>query len=422
MTIANGGLALLLAARSNLFSLVLRIPAPVLLQYHRWIGLATVSHATVHIGFNVMHFVVTDQISSNLESPRIRVGLLAWVCLAVMFLTALPMVRRRCFEVFYYAHFLFFVFMVGALYHTTKGPEFLLPGFGLWVADRAIRLAYNFRKITVEDVVYYEGNVTKLTLIGLGAAKPGQMVWVQLVGVSFLNWHPFTVVSKMPDEMGGRPKTTVAVRGLGGYTLAVQRLAEKEQPGGGAASAVRVRLDGPYGVGRFNWQDERLTVLVAGGIGITPSLSIATSLICCGRPTQANKIRHIHLLWVVKEANHVAWFAKELCNLHNLARQPESGIRFEITIHVTKTISASESGSIELKEPTTAEAIEPWTLEHGRPDLRQWFAKIKRAAPNMDAAVNACGPRSLVLDVRRASVLESAGECLFRIEEESFEL
>lgn len=459
LTISNGGLALLLASRSNLFSIILRIPAPVLLQYHRWIGLATIADATVHISYNIMHFINTDQIASNLASPRIQVGLAAWICLILMLLTALPIVRRRAFEVFYYAHFLFFVFIGGALYHTTKGPEFLLPGFGLWVADRAVRLVYGFRKIIVESTEYHEGDVTKLQLRGMRVAAPGQMVWLQLPGVSRLNWHPFTVASSVAltgdDAMltaTMTPRTTVAIRGLGGYTSAVQALVEKESnPTAATVSgrSLRVRLDGPYGVSRFNWHDERLVVLVAGGVGITPGLSIASSIIAAatiaspGPAATPPATTHIHLLWVVKDAAHISWFAEELRALCVvLSRQPSPIVRFNIVIHVTNSVSGSATpsapefnGSSSVEMITPAQTLsssstlpsaqnknDPWRLQQGRPDIHRWFKNCKDSAPNVDAAVNVCGPAALVLDVRRASVAQSSGNCLFRIEEESFEL
>ncbi|KAJ6784409.1 hypothetical protein PWT90_09470 [Aphanocladium album] len=418
LTIANGGLALLLAARSNLFSVVLRIPAPVLLQYHRWIGLATVAHATVHVAFNIMHFVQTEQVNVNLTSPRIRVGLVAWVALTLIFATALPMIRRRYFEVFYYSHFLFLVFMAGALYHTTNGPEFLLPGFALWVVDRAIRLAYGLRKITVEDVAYYQGDLTKLKVSGVRAAKPGQMIWIQFLGISWAHWHPFTVASVAPDST--LPTTTIAIRGLGGYTLAVQRLADKAPAPDEARRSVRIRLDGPYGVGRFHWPDERLVVLVAGGVGITPGLSICSSLIHSTR-ADAAPVHHVHLLWVVKEASHIAWFAEELRSLYMCSGGNMSSVKLEIAIHITKSAVPLEDTATTMKQPHLSMANDPWTLDSGRPKIRQWFAKIRTNGPKTDAAVNVCGPAGLVRDVRRASIAESGRECIFRVEEESFE-
>ncbi len=81
LTIANAGLALLLATRSNLFSIVLRLPSPVILQYHRWIGVATVAHGTTHISYNIQRYIATDQLVTSFSSMRIQVGFLAWICL-----------------------------------------------------------------------------------------------------------------------------------------------------------------------------------------------------------------------------------------------------------------------------------------------------------------------------------------------------
>lgn len=187
LAIANAGLALLMASRNNLFASLLRIPNPVLLQYHRWIGLATVAHATVHVSFNIQHYIETKQVTTSFGNHRIQVGLMAWIALVMLFLTALPIVRRRFFEVFYYTHALFFIFVVGALIHASHGPEFMLPGLLLWGIDRAIRLAYNFRNIQVQSVEAFEGDVTKFKVKGLRTRTPGQVVWLQIPRVSFVN-------------------------------------------------------------------------------------------------------------------------------------------------------------------------------------------------------------------------------------------
>lgn len=39
---------------------------------------------------------------------------------------------------------------------------------------------------------------------------------------------------------------------------------------------MSIRLDGPYGVGHFQNTVYPLTVIIAGGIGITPAIGIAT--------------------------------------------------------------------------------------------------------------------------------------------------
>ncbi|CEJ89625.1 hypothetical protein VHEMI05459 [[Torrubiella] hemipterigena] len=416
LTIANGGLNLLLATRSNLFSIVLRLPSPVILQYHRWIGTFTFIHATTHVAFNIMHDIETDQIASQFESPRIQVGILAWICLSFMFLSSLPIVRRRLFEVFYYIHFLFFIFMVGALYHTTNGPEFLLPGFSLWVVDRALRVWHDFRKIDVESVQYYAGDLTKFKVTGAWRAQPGQIVWIQLPKVSFLNWHPFTVAQVTNDD---KPVTTIAIRGLGSYTRSVQQL-----PGAGngdGAKSLRLRVDGPYGIGRFNWAKAQLVVLVGGGVGITPGLSIASFILQNAHKDATSK--QVHLLWIVKDKSHVAWFAEELKQLYALSQQDGCTVSFSVMIHVTDSLSGGDSTlEMQPKETNSVDDRLPWDLHTGRPNMGAWIRNIKSNSGAVDACVNLCGPAMLLYEARKACISESDAKTIFYVEDEVFHL
>ncbi|KAJ3531362.1 hypothetical protein NM208_g8911 [Fusarium decemcellulare] len=430
LTIANGGLALLMASRNNLFATLLRIPGPVLLQYHRWIGLATVAHATAHVSFNIQHYMETKQLTTSFNNKRIQIGMMAWVALAIIFLTALPIVRRRFFEVFYYVHALFFVFVVGALIHAAHGPEFLLPGLLLWGVDRAIRFAYNFRRIEVQSVTNYEGNVTKFKVKGLRTSTPGQIVWLQLPKVSFVNWHPFTVASAPndPDKI-----SVIAIRGLGGFTRAVQYAESNsvlDQNGRQSldsssimASPLRMRLDGPYGVGSVSWGLLPVTVLVAGGIGITPGISIASHIIRQAASTPGNKAAaHIHMLWVVKDTQHIQWFEDELARLGEMCAKTDIHASLDISIYATggtKFETHMDEESVRMQDLGSPR---PWSVHLGRPNLKGWFNQVKSERRGMDAAVNLCGPRSLLTQARTAALSACDKEGLFYVQEEVFEL
>jgi predicted ferric reductase len=101
------------------------------------------------------------------------------------------------------------------------------------------------------------GDVTKLTIRGVRAVRPGKVVWIQVADVSFFNWHPFTVASATREN-----EITVAFRALGGYTkranMAVDT-ARKATGEGQKLQSLKIRVDGPYGVGHLQW-------------GTTPSL------------------------------------------------------------------------------------------------------------------------------------------------------
>jgi predicted ferric reductase len=211
-------------------------------------------HATIHFALNTRHDIVTDQLAEAFASRRIQVGVMAWIALCIIAITSISFIRRRWFEVFYYSHALFFVFVVGALIHATKGPEFLLPGLFLWVIDRVIRFANNFRSVKVKSVTQYPGDVTKFRIEGLKTSHPGRITFMQIPGVSFLNWHPFTIASAPGDK-----DTVLAIRGLGGYTKKLQNNigmkinAQGDNTPGATMipPTISLRLDGPYGVGNI---------------------------------------------------------------------------------------------------------------------------------------------------------------------------
>ncbi len=427
LTIANAGLALLLPTRANLFSLVARIPAPILLMYHRWAGVATVIHASLHFGLTAQQYVSTGQFAIVLENARIRVGIMAWASVALMFLTSLRVIRRRAFELFYYAHFLFLVLVAGGLYHAAYGPEFLLPGLILWVVDRAVRFCYNFRSVELTEVTHCSGNVTKLKFEGVSPTAAGQMAWVQIPSVSFANWHPFTIASAPGDKIG-----TIAIRALGGYTNKVQRLSGNVKTSKGdhqacvnaLAGQIKIRVDGPYGVEPVAWTRYPVVLLVAGGIGITPGISIASHIVReAARGRLAGGERHIHLLWSVGNIQHTDWFEEELKSLAALSLRPDVLVSLSVSIYVTGRRSASTRSQEEheLGDDAMVKYNGPGEVREGRPNVLRWFQNVKEMRPGVDAAVNLCGPPSLVADGRKAAAKVSGREALFYVQEEVFE-
>jgi NADPH oxidase 2 len=463
LTIANAGLVLLLGARNNLLGLVLRIPAPTLLLYHRILGRVTLVQATLHFALTANHHNRTHQLATVLGNTQIQAGVVGWTALAIIAITSISLLRRRTFEAFYYLHFFFLLFTISALIHAVYAREFLIPGFVLWGLDRLVRLTNGFRRLRILSVAHYAGDVTKIKVDGIDRQHAGQIAFLQIPSISFFNWHPFTIASAPEDDAA-----VFAVRGLGSYTKRIQAVAEyagsignkstssngssgetlsrHQHPPTGSAlcdTNLRIRLDGPYPQGGLQYDQYPVVALVAGGIGITPAISIL-SRVAHRAAASADKCDntggrwHVHLLWVVKDAQHATWFEEELLRASQLMQASGGRATLDVAIFATgKAVEATSEGgeraygaggagsssyaegSFMMETPYTYGG--PGQLHRGRPNLALWFETIGQQRKGLDAAVNLCGPRRLISDARRAAARASSVDGLFHVEEEVFE-
>jgi len=100
----------------------------------------------------------------------------------------------------------------------------------------------------------------------VGDFSPGQFAWLSLASTPYaLRDHPFSI-SSSPDRL---PRLEMTIKALGDFSGAI-----KDLPVG-----RRAWIDGPFGVFSFDrYPDATGLIFVAGGIGITPVMSMLRSL------------------------------------------------------------------------------------------------------------------------------------------------
>ncbi|KAJ2775651.1 hypothetical protein IWQ57_000280 [Coemansia nantahalensis] len=144
--------------------------------------------------------------------------------LVVMLLAALPVVRRRWYEVFYLLHHLSFALVILMFLHvkaTTFQYYIAAPG-AIYVVDRIYRAVRGrFNQPRILSVIKHSANVIELRIERNGLKyRAGQYVYLCCPSLSWHQWHPFTLTSA-PEE----GELSVHIRIHGGWTKRlVQRL------------------------------------------------------------------------------------------------------------------------------------------------------------------------------------------------------
>lgn len=103
--------------------------------------------------------------------------------------------------------------------------------------------------------------------------RPGQFVWLRTAGSmrGLLHDHPFSIASSTTRSSR---QLDFTVRHVGDFSSSLANIA----PG------TRIHLDGPYGSFDSADPDARRLLLVAGGVGITPLMSILRTHADLGDP------------------------------------------------------------------------------------------------------------------------------------------
>jgi ferredoxin-NADP reductase len=367
-----------------------------------------------------------------------RFGVAAFVLWTWVMVTSLSYFRRKAWGWFYAGHFIFLPAAVMTLLHTrcvasvrsalchcSRPRSTCRPAHGPWLiaaavtffTDLCIRAYMKFmRKSEVREATVLPGGVAKLVVAtGNGMVyEPGQYVWIAFVLkdgpelLQSLSFHPFSISSA--HAAGDKTYTLhIKMMGPGTWSEAVVKAAK----GGAEAFKGGCRVGGP--AGRFSIDPAHFEhiVLVAGGIGFTPLVSLLAAIVRDAAsetgtkeaPAQARRyaaVKHITVVWAVQTAACLSWFADELD-----ACRAASNVAVDLQLYVTRAAKgdAEGHGGFVAGRPDVAASLASAAAQHGA------------AAP---VGVFACGPSQLLEDTRNAVAAANAGSRRFLLHQETF--
>jgi len=311
------------------------------------------------------------------------------------------------------------VFFAVAMMHSWSLWYFLGGGLILWFIDRLIRFNRGTRNFALSLGSLDNGEITTISLKAADFQyQAGQYCFLNVPGISSLQWHPFSISSAPGDEV-----MTFHIKNMGPKTWTGKLSAKVTQMKYfGTGQNPSICVDGPYGMPP-SLLGRNSIVLIAGGIGITPVISIFRDLhnnvsMYSRRTSVLNSVqtndlppvgrydfpRLVMLVWVARDTEMVKAFKDQL-DLILSTTTPKT--KFIVHIFITRAPLSDEK----------MEEYVNFNLQTGRPDLHNELMHLRNSSKKVSQLVFVCGPKPLVKSAQEAAYVHK-----FEFHSETFEL
>ncbi|XP_028553360.1 ferric reduction oxidase 2 isoform X3 [Dendrobium catenatum] len=248
------------------------------IRYHIWLGHLVMALFTAHGLCYLIVWVINGRIYELVKWGSVGIsniaGEVALLCGLAMWAVSFPRFRRSMFELFFYAHYLYIPFLLFYLLHIGFSAFCLiLPGVYLFLVDRFLRLLQSRRRVRLLSARLLQSETMELNFAKAPgfSYNPTSVVFIKVPSISSLQWHPFTVSSSSSLEP---ENLSIVIKKSGRWT---HKLFEQlSQP---SLQCLEVAVEGPYSPGSTDFLSYDSLILVSGGSGITPFISIIRELI-----------------------------------------------------------------------------------------------------------------------------------------------
>ncbi|KAM7261185.1 hypothetical protein ACFE04_026660 [Oxalis oulophora] len=303
------------------------------IKYHIWLGHIVLTLFTAHGLCNIIFWIVTNDISKMLEwkntGASILAGEISLLAGLILWATTFPKIRQKFFELFFYTHHLYIVFMVFFVFHVGISYSFImLPGLYLFLVDRFVRFLQSRQKVRLVSA-----RVLSCETVELNFAKspnlsynPTSIMFVNVPAISKLNWHPFTVTSNNGLEP---EKLSIVVKSDGSWSNKLFQMISSPS----TIDRLEVSVEGPYGPTSKEFLRHETLIMVSGGSGITPMISIVRELIYA---SSVLKIKTPKTILVCAFKNSADLTMLDLLLPISGSEQDISNLKLQIEAYVTK--------------------------------------------------------------------------------------
>ncbi|KAF3633999.1 putative pseudouridylate synthase [Capsicum annuum] len=312
-------------------------------RYHVCLGTAMILFATLHGGGTLLIWGIKHSIGDEMwkwqKTGRIYLaGEITLLTGLVIWITSLPQIRRKRFEIFYYTHHLYIVFLIFFLFHAGDRHFYMVfPGVFLFCLDKILRMIQSRPETYVLSARIFPSRVIELTLPKDPRLKytPTSVIFLKIPMISSFQWHPFSITSSSNVD---QHTMSILIKAEGWWTSTLcNMLHSKPDSEAGQMRFIQVATEGPYGPSSIDFLRYDSLLLVAGGIGVTPFLSILQEI----ASTRSNKNvlpLKIQLVYTIKDSQGICLLDPVLPHVFNAEQR-----YLQLKVFVTREHQSSRS-------------------------------------------------------------------------------
>ncbi|KAL3622150.1 hypothetical protein CASFOL_033561 [Castilleja foliolosa] len=249
------------------------------IKYHIWLGHIVMTIFTAHGLCYITFWATTHELSEMLKWDKTGVsnvaGELSLVAGLALWATTFPTIRRKFFELFFYTHHLYILFVLFFVFHVgISFTSITLPAFFLFMIDRYLRFLQSRRHVRLLSARLLSSPTLELNFSKTKdmSYTPTSIMFINIPSLSKLQWHPFTISSSSNLESD---KLSVIIKADGSWTNKLYQLLSSPL----SLDRLDVSIEGPYGPASTDFLRHDILVMICGGSGITPFISIIRELI-----------------------------------------------------------------------------------------------------------------------------------------------
>ncbi|KAF4081387.1 hypothetical protein AMELA_G00160610 [Ameiurus melas] len=338
-------------------------------------------------------------------------GIILLLVLAFMYVFASHYFRRISFRGFWITHYFYVLIYILTVIHGSfallQEPRFyiyLIPPALLFLLDKLISLSRKKVEIPVVNAELLPSGVTYLEFKRPQGFtyRSGQWVRVACLELGTDEYHPFTLTSAPHEET-----LSLHIRAVGPWTSKLREIYNLERLKE-LGTYPKLYLDGPFGEGHQEWKDFEVSVLVGGGIGVTPFASILKDIVFKSSAKLKVQCKKVYFIWVTRTQRQFEWLSDIIREVEEMDAQELVSVHIYITQLAEKfdlrttMLYVCERHFQKVSNRSLFTGLRSVT-HFGRPPFLAFFSSLQEVHPEVGKiGVFSCGPPGLTKNVEKA--------------------